>query len=55
MNRQIRLMSEALGYKVNQLRRIRVVNIKLGVLKSGAWRNLTDKELAGLLPNFKDW
>ena len=55
LNRQIRLMSEALGYKVNQLRRIRVVNVKLGVLKPGAWRNLTDKELAGLLPNFKDW
>ena len=55
LNRQIRLMSEALGYKVNQLRRIRVVNVKLSVLKPGAWRNLTDKELAGLLPNFKDW
>lgn len=55
LNRQIRLMSEALGYRVNQLRRIRVVNVKLGVLKPGAWRNLTDKELAGLLPNFKDW
>lgn len=55
LNRQIRLMSEALGYKVNQLRRIRIINVKLGVLKPGAWRNLTDKELAGLLPNFKDW
>lgn len=55
LNRQIRLMSEALGYKVNQLRRIRIINVKLGNLKVGAWRNLTDKELAGLLPNFKDW
>ena len=55
LNRQIRLMSEALGYKVNQLRRIRVINVKLGTLKPGAWRNLTDAELTGLLPNFKDW
>ena len=55
LNRQIRLMSEALGYKVNQLRRIRIINVKLGTMKPGAWRNLTDAELAGLLPNFKDW
>jgi len=55
LNRQIRLMAEALGYKVNQLRRIRIINVKLGNLKPGAWRNLTDAELAGLLPNFKDW
>ncbi|OGT90713.1 MAG: 23S rRNA pseudouridine synthase F [Gammaproteobacteria bacterium RIFOXYA12_FULL_61_12] len=55
LNRQIRLMSEALGYKVTQLRRIRIVNVKLGQLKPGAWRNLTEAELAGLLPNFKGW
>jgi 23S rRNA pseudouridine2604 synthase len=55
LNRQIRLMSEALGYKVTQLRRIRIINVQLGQLKPGAWRNLTDKELAGLLPGFKDW
>jgi 23S rRNA pseudouridine2604 synthase len=55
LNRQIRLMSEALGYKVTQLRRIRIINVQLGTLKPGTWRNLTDKELAGLLPDFKDW
>jgi 23S rRNA pseudouridine2604 synthase len=55
LNRQIRLMSEALGYKVNQLRRIRIINVKLATLKVGAWRNLSDKELAGLLPEFKEW
>lgn len=55
LNRQIRLMSEALGYKVTQLRRVRIINVKLGQLKPGAWRNLTSAELAGLLPNFKDW
>ena len=55
LNRQIRLMSEALGYKVVQLRRTRIVNVKLGLLKPGAWRNLTDTELCGLLPDFKNW
>lgn len=54
LNRQIRLMSQALGYKVTQLRRIRIMNVKLGPLKPGAWRNLHDKELAGLLPDFRD-
>jgi 23S rRNA pseudouridine2604 synthase len=55
LNRQIRLMCEALGYKVVELRRTRIVNVKLGSLKPGVWRNLTDAELTGLLPNFKDW
>lgn len=55
LNRQIRLMSEALGYRVTQLRRIRIINVQLGQLKPGAWRNLTQKELDGLLPGFKDW
>lgn len=54
LNRQIRLMSQALGYNVRQLRRVRIMNVTLGKLKPGAWRNLTDKELAGLLPDFKD-
>jgi len=55
LNRQIRLMCEALGYKVTQLRRVRIVNVQLGQLKPGAWRNLTDKELAGLLPGNTQW
>ncbi len=55
LNRQIRLMSEALGYKVTQLRRIRIINVRLGQLKPGAWRNLTDAELTGLLPGFRNW
>lgn len=55
LNRQIRLMSEALGYKVKQLRRVRIINVKLGTLKIGAWRNLTDTELAGLLPDVREW
>ncbi len=55
LNRQIRLISEVLGYKVVQLRRTRIVNVKLGTLKPGVWRNLSDSELSGLLPDFTDW
>jgi 23S rRNA pseudouridine2604 synthase len=55
LNRQIRLMAAAFGYRVTQLRRVRIVNIKLGALKMGQWRNLTEKELHGLLPERTDW
>lgn len=55
LNRQIRLMSAAFGYRVTQLRRVRIDNIKLGPLKSGRWRNLTDAELRGLLPEMQHW
>ncbi|MEZ5457685.1 MAG: pseudouridine synthase [Lysobacteraceae bacterium] len=50
LNRQIRLMAAAFGYRVNQLRRVRIDNIRLGALKPGQWRNLTDVELRALLP-----
>lgn len=55
LNRQIRLMAAAFGYRVTQLRRVRIVNIKLGALKPGQWRNLTDAELGGLLPERTEW
>jgi 23S rRNA pseudouridine2604 synthase len=55
LNRQIRLMSEAFGYRVVQLRRVRIVNVRLGALKVGQWRNLTDAELHGLLPGREDF
>lgn len=48
LNRQIRRMCEALGYRVRQLTRIRIMNIKLNHLKSGTYRNLTPKELEEL-------
>ena len=48
MNRQIRRMCEALGYEVKQLKRIRIMNIHLGNLPIGQWRNLTTKELETL-------
>jgi 23S rRNA pseudouridine2604 synthase len=50
LNRQIRRMCSALGYKAQRLRRVRIMNIHLGNLHSGEWRVLTDSELAGLLP-----
>ena len=55
LNRQIRLMAAAFGYRVKQLRRVRIVNVKLGALKLGQWRNLTEAELRGLLPNRTEW
>jgi 23S rRNA pseudouridine2604 synthase len=48
MNRQIRRMCEALGYEVVKLKRIRIMNIKLGDLKLGQWRNLNKNELLKL-------
>ena len=48
MNRQIRRMCEALGYTVTKLNRIRIMNIKLGDLKIGNWRDLTSDELKKL-------
>lgn len=48
MNRQIRRMCEFLGYQVIKLKRVRIMNIKLGDLKVGEWRNLTDAELKKL-------
>lgn len=55
LNRQIRLMAAHFGYRVKQLVRVRVVNIKLAHLKPGQWRNLTEPELRGLLPNRVEW
>jgi 23S rRNA pseudouridine2604 synthase len=55
LNRQIRLMAAHFGYRVKQLIRVRIVNIKLGYLKPGQWRNLTDPELRGLLPQRTEW
>jgi 23S rRNA pseudouridine2604 synthase len=55
LNRQIRLMAAAFGYRVTQLRRVRIVNMKLGHLKVGQWRNLTEAELSGLLPGRTRW
>ncbi len=48
LNRQIRRMCEYLGYEVTQLQRVRIMNLSLGRLKSGQWRNVTREEMAQL-------
>ncbi len=48
LNRQIRRMCEYLGYEVVTLKRVRIMNIELGNLAVGKWRDLTPKELQGL-------
>ena len=54
LNRQIRRMCEALGYKVKDLLRVRVMNITLDGLKDGQYRKLTDQELNELYDQLKD-
>lgn len=49
LNRQIRRMCDTLGYRVVDLKRIRIMNIVLGDLKEGSYRNVTDKEYSRLL------
>lgn len=48
LNRQIRRMCEYLGYEVTSLKRIRIMNIELGRLRPGQWRNLTSEEMGRL-------
>lgn len=44
LNRQIRRMCGHFGYTVIRLRRVRVMNVELGDLPSGEYRDLTDSE-----------
>ena len=44
LNRQIRRMCETLGYRVMTLQRVRIMNIRLGSLKEGTWRNIEGEE-----------
>ncbi|MEY8353252.1 pseudouridine synthase [Lachnospiraceae bacterium 54-53] len=44
LNRQIRRMCGRLGYEVRMLKRMRIMNIELGDLKPGAYRELSKKE-----------
>ena len=48
-NRQIRKMFEAIGIEVVRLKRTAIGSVKLGMLKPGAFRDLTDKEIASLV------
>lgn len=54
LNRQIRRMCEALGYKVLTLKRVRVMNIELGNLRPGEYRKVTEKEYQDLMEMIKD-
>ena len=47
-NRQIRKMCEEIGLEVARLRRTAVGSVKLGMLKQGDWRNLTEDEVRKL-------
>ena len=45
LNRQIRRMCEYLEYEVTKLKRTRIMNVELGYLQTGDWRELTDEEM----------
>lgn len=59
LNRQIRRMCEALGYDVLRLQRVRIMNIHLGNLPVGQWRDLSKKEKKQLFSDLdyepKEW
>ena len=48
LNRQIRRMCGTLGYTVVNLRRVRIMNIRLGDLPTGKYRDLTEEEYGEL-------
>lgn len=48
LNRQIRRMCQYFGYRVVALERVRIMNLKLGDLKSGTYREITPEEFAEL-------
>ncbi len=54
-NRQIRRMCAAFGYEVRRLQRIRVMNIRLGTLQTGEWRELSvqEKQELGAMLNYQ--
>jgi len=41
-------MTDALGFKVKRLHRIRIMNVKIGELASGEWRDIPVKDLVTL-------
>ena len=48
LNRQIRKMCGALGYKVVRLERVRIMNITSSEIANGKWRELNEKEVMEL-------
>ncbi|MDP1746233.1 MAG: pseudouridine synthase [Bacteroidota bacterium] len=53
LNRQIRRMCNVFKYQVIKLERVRIMNIKLGKLKTGEWRDLSEEELNELVGQLK--
>ena len=51
---QIRRMCENLGYRVVYLKRTRIMNIKLGDLKVGEYRELTKNEIDEIMKQTED-
>ncbi len=51
LNRQIRRMCDALGYKVRSLRRIRIMNLTLNGIDTGKFREITPDEFTELKKN----
>lgn len=51
-NRQVRRMCEAVGLEVARLKRTAIGPVRLGMLKPGAWRELTKAELNALRNSF---
>jgi len=47
-NRQVRKLFDQLGHKVSSLRRVATGKLRLGDLRKGQWRFLTDEEVAYL-------
>ena len=54
LNRQSRRMCEYLGYRVKRLKRVRVMNLELGSLPAGQYREATKKELEELKSLIRD-
>ncbi len=54
LNRQIRRMCETFQYRVIDLKRVRIMNIRLGDLKEGAYRKVTRQEWLELQEQMKD-
>lgn len=54
LNRQIRRMCDYLGYEVKTLKRVRIMNIELGNLKTGKYRHFTNNELKEIMRLVED-
>ena len=54
LNRQIRRMCEYLGYRVERLVRVRVMNLEMGDLPVGQYREAAEKELENLKSLIQD-